>query len=286
MERGRNKSWPAIAGGLLLIGMAFCGDAPAQTSSGATPQASATEIEFWTTVKESRNPAELKAYLETYPSGAFAALARARIKALEEQAAARPAPAPPPAQQQPGNESASALTSSEIIREVQAKLFNLNYTVGPQNGTLTRETRDAIRRWQSNVGRAQTGDMSAAELEQLRRAKAPTTWGAVAYNVRGGSTAVWGRASRADAEATATTGCRNLKGGECRVLAAAETGCGSVAHAQGVRGNTRYRDAYAAIRPTLAQAIDSALTECRNQSRVGNNCGIRNTFCADGSHKR
>ena len=55
--------------------------APAATGG---PQASPAEIEFWNTVKDARNPAEFKAYLETYPNGAFAALAKVRIRALEE----------------------------------------------------------------------------------------------------------------------------------------------------------------------------------------------------------
>jgi hypothetical protein len=63
----------------------------------------AGEITFWESVKDSKNPAELQTYLEAYPEGKFATLARIRIKALggtPQGAAAAPetpAPTEPPA---------------------------------------------------------------------------------------------------------------------------------------------------------------------------------------------
>lgn len=55
------------------------------TPAAAEPDAA--EIEFWQSVKETTAPAELEAYLEAYPQGDFAPLARIRLKALkgEEQ---------------------------------------------------------------------------------------------------------------------------------------------------------------------------------------------------------
>lgn len=55
------------------------------------------DITFWESIKDSKNPAEYKAYLDTFPSGKFAALARARIAGLAPAAApAAPAAAPAP----------------------------------------------------------------------------------------------------------------------------------------------------------------------------------------------
>jgi class 3 adenylate cyclase len=46
------------------------------------------ELAFWESIKDSKDPAEFEAYLEQYPSGAFTALAEARLQALlQEQAA-------------------------------------------------------------------------------------------------------------------------------------------------------------------------------------------------------
>jgi hypothetical protein len=54
----------------------------------------AGEITFWQSVKDSKNPAELQAYLQSYPHGTFAALARLRMKELGATPAAEAAPAP------------------------------------------------------------------------------------------------------------------------------------------------------------------------------------------------
>jgi uncharacterized caspase-like protein len=65
--------------------------------SGISPDG-ATERLFWESVKDSRSPEELEAYLRRYPDGVFADLARTRIAALRREAApAQVPPAPPPA---------------------------------------------------------------------------------------------------------------------------------------------------------------------------------------------
>ena len=51
------------------------------------------EIAFWDSIKDSKNPDEYKAYLDTYPKGKFSALARVRMGALQKQAAPAAAPA-------------------------------------------------------------------------------------------------------------------------------------------------------------------------------------------------
>jgi hypothetical protein len=40
------------------------------------------------------------------------------------------------------------------------------------------------------------------------------------------------------------------------------------------------------VRPTLGQAMDMALSECREQAKRPEACGVRLTFCADGSHRQ
>jgi adenylate cyclase len=51
------------------------------------------ELAFWEAMKDSKDPAEFEAYLEQYPSGAFAALAEARLQAVlqEQEAPVEPA---------------------------------------------------------------------------------------------------------------------------------------------------------------------------------------------------
>ena len=64
----------------------------------AGQRAQSLDADFWDSIKTSANPAEYQAYLEQFPKGRFASLARARINSLKV-AAAKPAAvvAPPPA---------------------------------------------------------------------------------------------------------------------------------------------------------------------------------------------
>ena len=57
--------------------------APTVLAQNTTP----AEISFWESVRDSKNPAELQAYLDQFPNGTFAALARTRLAALQKPAA-------------------------------------------------------------------------------------------------------------------------------------------------------------------------------------------------------
>jgi len=74
---------------LLVAVLLACGQAHAQGS------ASSEEISFWESVRDSKNPAELQAYLDQYPNGKFAVLAKVRLAALGQRPAAVPQPAAP-----------------------------------------------------------------------------------------------------------------------------------------------------------------------------------------------
>ena len=60
---------------------------PAPAAPGGSEQA--LEITYWTSVKDSDDPAALQAYLEQYPQGVFAKLARLRIQHLGDRAKAK-----------------------------------------------------------------------------------------------------------------------------------------------------------------------------------------------------
>ena len=65
----------------------------------AGQRADSLDADFWDSIKASSNPAEYQAYLEQFPEGRFASLARARINSLKVAAAkpaqvAAPLPAP------------------------------------------------------------------------------------------------------------------------------------------------------------------------------------------------
>jgi formylglycine-generating enzyme required for sulfatase activity len=54
-----------------------------QTTKSAGAAASAAEMIFWNSIKDSANPEDFKAYLKKYPNGEFADLARNRLATLE-----------------------------------------------------------------------------------------------------------------------------------------------------------------------------------------------------------
>lgn len=66
--------------------------------AGVLPQDSAEqyELSFWESIKDSKHAGDYEAYLQTYPKGRFAALARTRLDRLRA-AAPKPATAPEPA---------------------------------------------------------------------------------------------------------------------------------------------------------------------------------------------
>jgi hypothetical protein len=73
---------------------AYVAGLPAYAEPVQAASAAAIDLAFWDSVKGSSNPADLQAYLQRFPNGSFAALARARIKEMGEVAPGRFAPVP------------------------------------------------------------------------------------------------------------------------------------------------------------------------------------------------
>ena len=89
---------------------------PRGQAVAAHPQAPTAdrELAFWESVKDSHDPADFQAYLDQYPGGTFAALARNRLAALQpqQQAAATPTPSPPARQE--GQVASLGVTVAEL----------------------------------------------------------------------------------------------------------------------------------------------------------------------------
>jgi len=83
-----NSRTPIVV--VLAVALVVCAVGIADTAyAGIVPKESPERFEliFWDTIKDSDNPADYDAYLEAYPQGRFAPLARARGKSLREQQA-------------------------------------------------------------------------------------------------------------------------------------------------------------------------------------------------------
>lgn len=245
---------------------------------GSSQTADAAEIAFWNSVKDAKSAAELKAYLDKYPTGTFADLAKVRMQALGSAAAKPATPAAAPV-------AAGPLTAASI-RDAQSKLYALNYDVAvPPSGEFDARTKDAVNRWQANAKRPETGDLAAADLDALRKAIPPNIWGAIAYNPAGGATAVWSHKTREEATKAAMEGCTKLNGGACTASSTFGKNCiAAVTYAGLVDGQT-VRGGVARAGADVKQASDRALEQCRTTSKLPTACAVRSTVCADGAKR-
>lgn len=92
--QGKQTPWESSS----VVGQfSFRPGAPVQTASLSgpviQPKDPAAEIAFWNTVKDSQDPRDFQAYIDSYPNGAFDKLAHVRVAALTDMAKTRAAPA-------------------------------------------------------------------------------------------------------------------------------------------------------------------------------------------------
>ena len=83
----------------------------------AEVDAETVELLFWESIKNSNDPDELRAYLEKYPSGNFAGLAKARIRRLAQGAGAAPAAAAPAAAAAVGAQEQARLAAEQAAAD-------------------------------------------------------------------------------------------------------------------------------------------------------------------------
>ncbi|AHM03176.1 hypothetical protein roselon_00758 [Roseibacterium elongatum DSM 19469] len=139
----------------------FLDDAPASDDRPPrpqpTPQPSPDETALWEAAQELDTPAAYRAYLQRYPDGAFADLARLRAEA----------PQPTPEEIAQAAEEALGL-DRDGRRQVQRHLTILGYDTRGVDGIFGTGTRTAIRAWQGAQNVAVTGYLDAPQLAALR----------------------------------------------------------------------------------------------------------------------
>jgi uncharacterized caspase-like protein len=149
-------------------------EAPAATTvaSVATP-ATAMEVEFWRSVKDSNKPEELNAYLTSYPNGAFKALALGRIAKLQDNgqpSATRnlTTSVDPDTFTQDADQTSEdqiGLDRSQR-RDVQRRLTGLGFDT-KATGKFEENTRSVIKRWQASRGYPVTGYLNTLQHKAL-----------------------------------------------------------------------------------------------------------------------
>jgi peptidoglycan hydrolase-like protein with peptidoglycan-binding domain len=269
----RGVLWPVL---LLPLGLAVlpcAGNTVALAQQAA--DTSAAEITFWNSVKDSTDPEELRAYLDAFPQGKFAALARIRLNKLDLARLAKPAAPGTPTLQ----------LNEQIIKEVQERLYNLNYPITSISGKLTPEVTEAIRAFQGKLGEAMTGELTETQLAKLRQVEPSKAWGAIAAVKGGRFESISQMPTRRDAEARVLLGCRTSGSPDCKIFSVAGKQC-AVAASFTVQGEGEKSAVRISIsrQNGLSTAELAALAACNKQPQSQGRCQIVSRLCADGSH--
>jgi hypothetical protein len=154
--------------------------APAGTS--ADPRESKENL-LWESAQHSDLAADYQAYLDAFPNGVFAQMAKNRIANMEAARTSTPTAAPqiPAMTEPPGpkkDEWKDNLGTLETewalnlgptgLKEVQQRLIVLNLYRGPETGELDQMTRSALAEWQKKRGFAPTSFLNSAQLAALK----------------------------------------------------------------------------------------------------------------------
>jgi hypothetical protein len=171
-----------------LIGSVYLNPAAAPAEAAApgpvlasTSGNNEAEIEFWRSIKDSRKPEELNAYLSSYPNGQFRSLALSRLASLNnagntnvasnnnENPQTRNLTSVDPAT---FNADANQVTEDQIgldkgqRRDVQRRLTGLGFDT-KVNGKFDDETRSVLRRWQAARGYPTSGYLNKLQHKAL-----------------------------------------------------------------------------------------------------------------------
>jgi peptidoglycan hydrolase-like protein with peptidoglycan-binding domain len=157
--------------------------AGAPSSPVPTNEKQSHEDLLWESAQHSNLSADYQAYLDAFPNGLFAQMARNRIASLQGAGATGTAPTPEtsaPAEPVGSSEKEfiSEIGTVETEKalnltpanqtEIQQRLIVLEFYKGPTNGALDSLTRSAIGAWQESRGLAPTSFLGSLQLAALR----------------------------------------------------------------------------------------------------------------------
>ena len=138
--------------------------APANTAVDRDQLSREHETVFWNSIKDGDNADEYRAYLETYPQGSFVALARSRLKRLEELGVVGTETEIKEGQAQ---EIPSLSLNRAESRLIQHGLAKLGFRPGPIDGLFGSRTLQAIEAWQESSGHEKTGRLLQEQADAL-----------------------------------------------------------------------------------------------------------------------
>lgn len=138
----------------------------------------AQENRMWDSAEKGNSADDYQTYLDAYPGGVYARMAKSRIARLQGAGGPTTAPDPASPDARAGENAAKRETgdaqSEQSLRldpkkrkDVQARLQALDYDPGKISAAFTAKTRSAISDWQNAHGYAPTGWLGPAQYAAL-----------------------------------------------------------------------------------------------------------------------
>ena len=196
--------------------------------SGATGEAAKPldearlELAFWESIKNDKKPQLFQAYVNRYPKGVFADIARINLE-QQKTATIKSAAIELPDDQAELGDPAS-------LRGVRERLYELNFDPGPVDGAINAATRQSVREFEQANKLASTGEVTQGLLRRLRDISGLKPWGALVYSR---ASSKWGMAWSQDTRKAAVASARASCGDPslCPVeISFFGTECGVFAH--------------------------------------------------------
>ncbi|MGA7074269.1 caspase family protein [Bradyrhizobium sp.] len=224
------------------------------------------ELAFWESIKNEKNPQLFQAYLNRYPRGVFADIAK--IDLQQQKTAALNSASVDQA------DDKVELKDSALIHEARERLYELNFDPGPFDGPMSPATREAVREFEQANKLASTGEVTQGLLRRLRDISGLKPWGAIVYSKASNKWGMsWALDTRKAAVEKARASCGDAAscpveisffGTECGVFAYSESSWAIVARAD------------------MQKAKESALSDCHKKGKA---CRVVASVCADGAQR-
>ena len=177
--------------------------------------------------------------------------------------------------------------SPELVKEIQSRLFELNYAVWP-DGNWDDRTKAAVKSWHQITNRPMSDAMSADDMAYLRTAIPYKIWGGVVYDSRGRYRLFTNEASRKELVDKEISYCKpNFDAKRCQLDLLLQTtmaapNCTGISHADWKDAQGSHSTSSTTGRPNIKAASDDAVSECA-KTAPRDSCKLLAAVCADGS---
>jgi peptidoglycan hydrolase-like protein with peptidoglycan-binding domain len=185
------------------------------------------------------------------------------------------------------NAQQEAPPAPELVKEIQSRLFELNYTVWP-DGNWDDRTKAAIRSWHQIANRPVSNVMSDDDMAYLRKATPYKVWGGVIYDSKGHYRLFTNEASRKELVDKEISYCRErFEARQCGLDLILQTtmgapNCTGVSHADWTDAAGGHSTSSTTGRPTIKAASEDAINACAKIA-PRESCKLLAAVCADGS---